>query len=67
MITLSLFGLLTFCYIGLIESKTILRLSSFGELGYKTYGKPLKYCILVSILLSQIGFVTTYILFTAET
>lgn len=67
MITLSLFGLLTFfCYIGLIESKTILRLSSFGELGYKTYGKPLKYCILVSILLSQIGFVTTYILFTAE-
>ena len=41
-------------------------MSSFGELGYKTYGKPLKYCILVSILLSQIGFVTTYILFTAE-
>ncbi|CAX43044.1 vacuolar amino acid transporter, putative [Candida dubliniensis CD36] len=67
MITLSLFGLLTFlCYIGLIQSKTILNLSSFGELGYKTYGKPLKYCILVSILLSQIGFVTTYILFTAE-
>ncbi|CAK9439131.1 uncharacterized protein LODBEIA_P33550 [Lodderomyces beijingensis] len=66
-ITLSLFGFLTyFCYIVLIQSKQVLKLTSFGELGYKTYGAPLKYSILVSILLSQIGFVATYILFTAE-
>ncbi|EER33542.1 conserved hypothetical protein [Candida tropicalis MYA-3404] len=66
-VTLSLFGALTFfCYIGLIDSKNTLKLSSFGELGYKTYGKPLKYSILVSILLSQVGFVATYILFTSE-
>ncbi|RCK64297.1 Vacuolar amino acid transporter 4 [Candida viswanathii] len=66
-VTLSLFGALTyFCYIGLIDSKKTLKLSSFGELGYKTYGKPLKYSILVSIILSQVGFVATYILFTSE-
>ncbi|KAI5961005.1 uncharacterized protein KGF55_004272 [Candida pseudojiufengensis] len=67
MITLSAFGLLTFfSYIVLIQSKRVLKVSSFGELGYKTYGNTLKYCILVSIMLSQIGFVATYILFTAE-
>lgn len=64
---LSLFGFLTFmCYIILIKTKKILNLSSFGELGYKTYGKPLKFCILISIIISQVGFVATYILFTAE-
>lgn len=61
------FGVLTFlCYIILIRSKNILNKSSFGELGFKTHGKPLRICILISILISQIGFVATYILFTAE-
>lgn len=65
--TLSTFGLLTyFCYIVLIQSKETLKLASYGELGYKTYGSPLQYSILVSILLSQIGFVATYVLFTSE-
>lgn len=65
--TLTLFGFLTFmCYIVLIKTKKILNLSSFGELGFKTYGKPLKLCILISIIISQVGFVATYILFTAE-
>lgn len=65
--TLTLFGFLTFmCYIILIKTKKILKLASFGELGYKTYGKPLKVCILISIIISQVGFVATYILFTAE-
>ena len=66
-VTLSTFGLLTyFCYIVLIQSKETLKLASYGELGYKTYGSPLQYSILVSILLSQIGFVATYVLFTSE-
>lgn len=64
---LTTFGFLTFfCYIVLIRSKAALNVTSFGELGFKTYGKPLKICILVSIIFSQIGFVATYILFTAE-
>lgn len=66
-VTLSTFGLLTyFCYVVLIQSKETLKLASYGELGFKTYGAPLKYSILVSILLSQIGFVATYVLFTSE-
>lgn len=66
-ITLSTFGLLTyFCYVVLIQSKETLKLVSYGELGFKTYGTPLKYSILVSILLSQVGFVATYVLFTSE-
>ncbi|KAK6462292.1 transmembrane amino acid transporter protein-domain-containing protein [Scheffersomyces coipomensis] len=61
------FGILTyFCYIVLLESRKVLNLTSFGELGYKTYGTPLKISIMVSIILSQIGFVGGYILFTAE-
>lgn len=67
LLTLSSFGLLTYiCYIALIDAKNSFKLTSYGELGYKTYGKPLKYSILVSIIISQIGFVTTYILFTSE-
>jgi proton-coupled amino acid transporter len=66
-ITLITFGILTyFCYFVLIQSKNELKLASFGELGYKTHGKPLKICILISIIFSQLGFVGTYILFTAE-
>jgi proton-coupled amino acid transporter len=66
-VALTSFGLLTyFCYLVLIQSKKRLGLDSFGELGYRTYGKPLKYCIMVSIIISQLGFVGTYILFTAE-
>ncbi|KAM9925402.1 hypothetical protein OXX59_003893 [Metschnikowia pulcherrima] len=66
-ITMSLFGVLTYlCYIILIQSKKILGKSSYGELGYLTHGKPLKYFIMVSIIISQVGFVATYVLFTAE-
>lgn len=66
-VALSGFGLLTFlCYIVLIQSKKMFNRSSFGELGYMTYGNPLKYSIMVSIIISQIGFVATYILFTSE-
>jgi proton-coupled amino acid transporter len=64
---LALFGVLTFlCYVVLIELKRAFKLALFGELAYRTHGSALKYCVLFSIVLSQIGFVATYILFTAE-
>lgn len=66
-LTMSLFGVLTYlCYIILIQSKKILGKSSYGELGFLTHGNPLKYFIMVLIIISQVGFVATYILFTAE-
>lgn len=67
LLALTTFGTLTyFCYYVLIQSKNELKLASFGELGYKTHGRPLKISILISIIISQFGFVGTYILFTAE-
>lgn len=66
-VTLCLFGIVTyFCYYILIDSKKTLKLSSFGELGFRTHGKVLKMFISISIIMSQVGFVATYILFTAE-
>lgn len=66
-IAMTVFGFLTYvCYIVLILSKSSLGKNSYGELGYLTYGAPLKYSIMVSIIISQVGFVATYILFTTE-
>lgn len=66
-VTMTAFGFLTYlCYVVLIKSKKILGKSSFGELAYVTHGNPLKYSIMVSIILAQICFVATYILFTTE-
>lgn len=39
---------------------------SFGDMGGILYGKYMRAMILFSIVISQIGFVATYILFTAE-
>lgn len=66
-VTLLMFGALTFfCYLVLILSKRELQLPLFGELAYRLYGSPLKWCVTVLILVSQIGFVGTYLLFTME-
>lgn len=66
-VAMTVFGVLTYmCYVVLIQSKRTLGKSSFGELGFQTYGQPLKYSIMVSIIISQIGFVATYLMFTAE-
>lgn len=66
-VALTAFGVLTFvCYLVLIKSKNVLNRTSYGELGFKTYGRPLKVCILISIIILQIGFVSTYVIFTAE-
>lgn len=64
---LFLFGLLSYwCYVVLVYSKIAVRVSSFTEIGRILYGSWFQQLILFSILLSQIGFVATYIIFTAE-
>lgn len=66
-LTLSAFGFITyFCYVILVFLKNALGKNSFGELGYSTYGKGLRMFIMVLIILSQVGFVLTYVLFTLE-
>ena len=39
---------------------------SFGDMGGELYGKPMRAIILSSLVLSQMGFVSAYIVFTAE-
>ncbi|CAI8508758.1 unnamed protein product [Pichia kudriavzevii] len=55
-----------FCYYFLAQSTFTSGISSFTELGNKTFGKNLKRLILISIVASQIGFVAAYTVFTAE-
>jgi proton-coupled amino acid transporter len=54
-----------FCFVLLINTRLRVE-ASFGEIGGILYGKWLRALILFSIVLSQIGFVSAYIVFTAE-
>lgn len=64
---LIIFSVLSYyCYLALSESTSILGISSFAEMGNKMYGKHAKSLILISIILTQIGFVAAYTIFTAE-
>lgn len=66
-LVLSTFGFLSYwCYLLLVLTKRTIRVSSFAEIGLKLYGPWLQNLILSSIVISQIGFVAAYIVFTAE-
>ena len=61
------FGLLSYwCYLVLIYAMRATRATSFGEIGRKLYGRWFQEIILVSIVVSQIGFIGAYIIFTGE-
>ncbi|KAI8657739.1 Aa-trans domain-containing protein [Fusarium keratoplasticum] len=54
-----------YCFVLLV--RTQLRIGgSFGDLGGALYGKHMRTLILASIVISQIGFVAAYTVFTAE-
>lgn len=54
-----------YCFVLLVTTR--LRVDgSFGDMGGILYGKWLRYLILFSIVLSQIGFVAAYIVFTSK-
>lgn len=66
-VTLFLFGLLSFwCYYILVKSKMATNVAGFAEIGLLTYGVTLQRLILFLIIISQVGFVAAYIVFTAE-
>ncbi|KAM9896826.1 hypothetical protein OXX79_007254 [Metschnikowia pulcherrima] len=61
------FGLLSYwCYVVLVYAKLRAKVSGFSEMGRLCYGPFFQQLILFSIVLSQVGFVATYIVFTAE-
>ena len=54
-----------YCFILLVNTRLRVE-ASFGDMGGILYGKGMRALILTSIVLSQIGFVAAYIVFTSE-
>jgi proton-coupled amino acid transporter len=54
-----------YCFILLVNTRLKIE-ASFGDIGGILFGKHLRSLILSSIVLSQIGFVSAYIVFTSE-
>jgi len=54
-----------FCFVLLVTTRLKVA-GSFGDIGGMLYGKWLRFLILFSIVISQIGFVAAYIIFTSE-
>lgn len=66
-IALTLAALLSYwCFLLLIKSRVAVGISSFGDIGGALYGDRMRQIILFSIVLSQIGFASAYIVFTSE-
>lgn len=54
-----------YCFILLVNCRLRIE-GSFGDIGGILYGKYMRFIILTSIVLSQLGFVSAYIVFTSE-
>ncbi|CDO95432.1 unnamed protein product [Kluyveromyces dobzhanskii CBS 2104] len=64
---LSFFGIYSYwCYYILIRSKVATGVSSFGDIGSKLYGPFMRYAILFSLILTQLGFSAAYVVFTCK-
>lgn len=66
-VMLSFFGAYSYwCYFILIRAKKITGVTSFGDIGLRLFGPWMKFVILFSLVLTQIGFSGAYVIFTAE-
>lgn len=65
LVLLGVASLSYYCFILLVKTRLIVE-GSFGDIGGVLYGKFMRNLILSSIVLSQIGFVSAYIVFTSE-
>lgn len=64
---LIMFAVLSYyCYYLLAKTTVLTNITSFVSMGNTLYGKFMMYLILISIVISQCGFVATYVIFTAE-
>lgn len=54
-----------YCFMLLVNTRKLV-VGSFGDIGGALYGKKMRLLILASIVISQIGFVCAYTIFTAE-
>ncbi|KAI4244540.1 MAG: hypothetical protein L6R40_003007 [Gallowayella cf. fulva] len=65
LVLLGVAALSYYCFILLVNTRLKVE-ASFGDMGGLLYGKWLRTLILSSVALSQIGFVSAYIVFTSE-
>ena len=65
MVLLGVAALSFHCFILLVNTRLKIE-GSFGDMGGILYGRTMRFMILSSIVLSQIGFVAAYIVFTSE-
>ncbi|SPN98944.1 related to AVT3 - vacuolar transporter, involved in amino acid efflux from the vacuole [Cephalotrichum gorgonifer] len=64
-VLLAVAALSYYCFILLVSSRLEVE-GSYGDIGGKLYGKWMRMVILASIVVSQIGFVSAYIVFTSQ-
>ncbi|SCU82980.1 LADA_0C09010g1_1 [Lachancea dasiensis] len=66
-VMLTIFGVYSYwCYYILTKSKVATKVSSFGDIGLNLYGPWMKFIILMSLVLTQLGFSGAYVIFTAK-
>ena len=65
MVLLGVAALSFHCFILLVNTRLKVE-GSFGDMGGILYGRTMRFMILSSIVLSQVGFVAAYIVFTSE-
>jgi solute carrier family 36 (proton-coupled amino acid transporter) len=54
-----------YCFMLLVNARKVV-VGSYGDIGGALYGNKMRFIILASIVVSQIGFVCAYTIFTAE-
>lgn len=52
-----------FCFIILIRTTSACKVSGYGDVGAKLFGTKFQFIILLSLVLSQLGFAATYVVF----
>ena len=63
---LAFFGIYSYwCYYILVQAKVQTKVTAFGDIGGRLYGPWMKFLILLSIVLTQLGFAAAYMIFTA--
>ena len=65
LVLLSVAALSYYCYVLLVKCRLKIE-GSFGDIGGKVYGENMRRVILMSVVISQIGFVAAYIVFVSE-
>ena len=65
LVLLSVAALSYYCFVLLVKCRLKIE-GSFGDIGGKVYGNSMRMVILMSVVISQIGFVAAYIVFVSE-